>query len=329
MYFVTQIIGKAYFPSLTPAYLVNIASCLFGAVSAGLIALVVFKLTEDKDEAATDKQCQRLNIVARCSAAVSVGLIHAFSPLVWQYSTTAEVFSLHNFFVSFIVYVLIIYDCRPNSTTIITLGSFVCGLALTNQHTSILLVVPVVAYVFYNSSVLTKPKLLLTSTLAFIAGMSLYALLPYFAINNPHAGSWGQVTTIPGFIHHFLRKDYGTLQLFSGDDSASEGVVARTLSWAVDFIFHQIGYSSIVILSLLGFAFGIDQVEVKQSKTKKHQKNKKQKDISNIQTCSVPISVWKVILLALVFYLTVFHTLANLPLSNELLYGIHQVRESK
>ena len=33
---------------------------------------------------------------------------------------------------------------------------------------------------------------------------------------------------------------------------------------------------------------------------------------------------WKVVLLALIFYLVVFHSLSNLPLSNPLLFGIHQ-----
>lgn len=31
------------------------------------------------------------------------------------------------------------------------------------------------------------------------------------------------VSSIAGFLHHVLRKDYGTFQLFSGDDHAQRG----------------------------------------------------------------------------------------------------------
>ncbi|KAL7537332.1 hypothetical protein ACHAXR_007740 [Thalassiosira sp. AJA248-18] len=302
-------------------------SCVFGSISSGLISLVVFNLTnEDNSQRPAAWDQRHLSNISRCSAALSAGLMCSFSPLMWQYNTSAEVFALHNLFVTLIIYVMTIYSFQPNSTSIVALGSFLCGLALTNQHTSILLIVPVVIWVFCNSSLLAKPKLLLLSSISFVVGISLYALLPLLAINYPHAGSWGEVTTLSGFLHHLLRRDYGTLQLYSGDDAASEGMIARTCSWALDFVSHQLGpWSSLLLVPLLGFNSGVQifGYTSKMSKTKMGKKQKRESHKAREKN-DPSSSVWKIILFALVLYLGAFHSLSNLPLSNPLLYGIHQ-----
>jgi len=207
VYLVTTF-GKQYYPTLSPAYLVNITSCLFGSISSGLLSLIVYKLTSGINDGScggsgnTKEGLSISSVVARCSVSLSTGLLSAFSPLMWQYNTSAEVFALHNLFVTLIVYVLVIYNSMPNSTWIIALGSFLSGLAMTNQHTSVLLILPVVVHVFYKSSILSKPGLLIISTLSFLAGITLYVLLPYFATTNPHAGSWGDVTSHKSIRFH-------------------------------------------------------------------------------------------------------------------------------
>lgn len=324
VYLVTSL-GKQFAPSQTPAYIVNITSCAFGSISSGLISAVVCKLTKHTNSKAAKQDELNLENVTRCSAALAAGLMSAFSPLMWQYNTSAEVFALHNMFVSLIVYVLVIYSSNVNSMSIIYLGAFICGLALTNQHTAILLIMPVVGYVFYTSSIMIKPRLLMTSAASFLVGISSYSLLPLLAIYRPHAGSWGEVTTVRGFIHHLLRRDYGTMRLYSGDDTKSEGMNERILSWASDFVFHQLSRSSLIVLLTLGIISGLqmllgtgrDSRALKQNKTKRVNTQSRAKG-------KHPFGVWTVILCALTFYLVVFHSLANLPLSNKLLFGIHQ-----
>ncbi|KAL3793179.1 hypothetical protein ACHAW5_001407 [Stephanodiscus triporus] len=315
VYFVTAM-GKRWYRSLPPAYLVNIASCAFGSISSGFISLVVYMLTKNYGRVTTAKNQRN---VLRCATALSAGLTCSFSPLMWQYNTTSEVFALHNLFVALIVYVLVIYSAKPNSNCVIAFGSFICGLALTNQHTSILLIIPVVGYVFYMSSMLFKPKLLLMSSLSFLVGMSFYSLLPILAIRRPHAGSWGDVTSMSGIIHHFLRRDYGTMRLYSGNDTASEGAITRCLSWAEDFISHQLCGLSLLFHSALGLICVLSQLLRRVPTALAMKKRERMKKGVN------PLSeVWKTILFALIFYLFVFHSLSNLPLSNPLLYGIHQ-----
>jgi len=325
VYLVTTF-GKQYYPTLSPAYLVNITSCLFGSISSGLISLIVYNLTNGiNDDVGCNRSGSKMKeeglsispqVVARCSVALSTGLLSAFSPLMWQYNTSAEVFALHNLFVTLIVYVLVIYNSIPNSTWIIALGSFLSGLALTNQHTSVLLILPVVVHVFYKSSILSKHKLLLISTLSFIAGISLYVLLPYFAINNPHAGSWGEVTSLSGFIHHFLRRDYGTMRLFSGDDSASEGMLARTWWWIYDFATTQCPLGISFVLFSLQIICNVDKIFQRIEDIGRYLETTKEGQSTT--------STSMVMLASIIFYLVVFHSLSNLPLSNPLLFGIHQ-----
>ena len=43
--FLVTTLGKLHYPTLTPAYLVNITSCVFGSITSGLISLIVYNLT--------------------------------------------------------------------------------------------------------------------------------------------------------------------------------------------------------------------------------------------------------------------------------------------
>lgn len=325
VYFVTSL-GKHFVPTLTPAYLVNITSCVFGSISSGLISMIVCKLTKRTCPKATPQDELMLDNAAGFSAALAAGLMSAFTPLMWQYNTSAEVFALHNMFVSLTVYMLVIYSSNVGSTNTICLGSFICGLSLTNQHTSILLVLPVVGYVSYTSSIWVKPRLLVMSAVSFVVGISFYALLPLMAIYRPHAGSWGDVSTAPGFIHHFLRKDYGTMRLYSGDDTTSECLTDRIIAWARDFLSDQLGRSSSITLFILGIFSRLPADFRKERNFLALSKPKKTNrvNIPGQTTENHPYGVWMVILFALIFYLVVFHSLANLPLSNPLLFGIHQ-----
>ena len=81
VYLVTAF-GKQYYPTLSPAYLVNITSCLFGSISSGLLSLIVYKLTSGIDigggcgSGNNTKEGLSISpqVVARCSVAISTGL---------------------------------------------------------------------------------------------------------------------------------------------------------------------------------------------------------------------------------------------------------------
>ena len=326
----------------TPVYWVNLTSCVFGAVSAGLISSIVFRMTKEfRNDTSKDELS---SLLQRACCSLSTSLLCSFSPLMWQYNKEAEVFALHNLFVSAILFVLTVYGevkdsirntsgisstaasifiCHKSDWNIVVIGSFLCGLSLTNQHTSILLVVPVATFVFYRSSVLKRSKLFMSSVIAFLLGLSPYIALPILAVNHPHAGSWGDVTSMSGFIHHFLRRDYGTMRLFSGNDSGSEGMMTRTASWAHDFVSDQLcnpWLASFLLIGLLAQFMNISRSQNNAGKKdKRHNHNKLKRSSPKSQH-----ETGRVMALALIFYNFVFHSLSNLPLSNPLLFGIHQ-----
>lgn len=58
--------------------------------------------------------------------------------------------------------------------------------------------------------------------------------------------------SIAGFLHHVLRKDYGTFQLFSGEDHAQRG---EMFFWGIVSFFRgaaEVGTNNLCSLELLG-----------------------------------------------------------------------------
>jgi hypothetical protein len=87
-----------------------------------------------------------------------------------------------------------------------------------------------------------RPTALVILSVCFLAGLLPYAYLPIAGSVAPKPGSWGQVDTLSGFLHHILRKDYGTFQLFSGEQGKNaEGFGARNVAFLADFIGMQVG----------------------------------------------------------------------------------------
>jgi hypothetical protein len=142
----------------------------------------------------------------------------AFSPLFWQYAITAEVFALNNLFAAAIVYLTVLFT-KMRQIPIALLGAFVCGLAICNQHTIILFEIPLILWtmVLLRKRVYRNPWLVIQLSFCFIAGLLPYSYLPYIATHAPKQGSWGHLVTLQGLIHHFLRRDYGTFKLYSGN----------------------------------------------------------------------------------------------------------------
>lgn len=177
-------------------------------------------------------------------------VMYTFSTTVWLYTIQVEVFPLNNILCCLLLYTTLIYyqyesiavqyaiqlqsvkkyDVAPSITvkdiqyihTILIrlsyLGSFLCGLAATNQHTTVFYIVPIVLFILYNlyQHQLINGKLILQLIGCLLLGMSPYIYLPIRSGYKP-IGSWGNQTTISGFFTHLLRSEYGTFQLAATD----------------------------------------------------------------------------------------------------------------
>lgn len=346
VYFLSQLRSFGH----TVAYWVNLSSAILTCGACLCMGLIVAEYS-----------------LSELGGSIVAMTLFAFSPLIWQYAVTAEVFPLNTFFAALILYLTIKFS-KTQSSNIAILGAFVCGLALGNQHTIILYEVPLILWMLFllRKRLYYQPKLLLSLSIAFIIGFMAYLYMPLAAIISPKAGSWGDVTSLTGFIHHFLRKDYGTFQLFSGKvGKQNENLWQRNNAFWHDFHHNQIlypfsyflfiGIISSIIIGLwydLSYQRKNDVIPIvttnnnskpstttdKGKKASKKTKTPTRSSITETDTTATTTEEaiyplvsdveckWTplIIFLTEVFYFIVFHSLSNLPLSDRLLYGVHQ-----
>ena len=121
------------------------------------------------------------------------------------------------------------------------LTALVSGLALCNQHTSVIYVaVSAPTVVWWGRRRLIAPWPLLVLTIAALLGLSAYLYLPLAAWHQP-LDSWGDQRSLRGFLTHFLREEYGTFQLASdlGEEQDMEKIVNRLKVTCVKFLYFK------------------------------------------------------------------------------------------
>ncbi|KAM4854009.1 protein O-mannosyl-transferase TMEM260 [Thomomys bottae] len=196
------------FPFGSVAYRVNLLCGLFGAVAASLLFFTVFRLS------------------GSYAGGILAAGVFSFSRLTWQWSIAAEVFSLNNLFVGLLMALTVHFEeaaTTKERSKIANIGAFCCGLSLCNQHTIVLYVLCIIPWILFQ---LLKEKelslsCLLTLTLSFAAGLLPYIYLPISSYINRARWTWGDQTTLRGFLTHFLREEYGTFSLAKSEIGAS------------------------------------------------------------------------------------------------------------
>ena len=232
---------------LSPAYVVNLTNALLGSIAATFIYKTAALLTDN----------------AWVGLMAAFGF--AFSPTVWLYSIQGEVFALNNLLCAVMAYLTVRYyesESRflafaPSATSIPSsthstastsspsraraflahhallyayLGALCCGLAMTNQHTTVFYVIPLVLFVLFSlySCRLLSINSVLTLGVLLALGLSPYLYLPLRSLSQV-MDSWGDQRTVSGFLTHFLRQEYGTFQLAASDTSSDPGMLSRLL----------------------------------------------------------------------------------------------------
>lgn len=316
----------------SPAWKVNHMICVFGVLAAFCIQLATINVI---------KSCIGDSHVLLGSSIASI--MYALSPLVWEYSITAEVFGFNNFLVAFIIYITtVIYRNKlthqSNSYGLVYFGAFLSALCLTNQHTSFLFLVVLVPAVFFATiplnNVYETCQYVCNVTALFIIGLLPYSYL-YFAAVAPKPGSWGDTSNIEGFLRHILRMEYGTFQL--GVKHGSETFIERVGLYMM-FINSETYYMGTIFLVLAvvttlmasNYASSDSNVDKEDnaSKDKRINGKVKSKEAKPIIPVTVLVSqkyqIMIVLLLVFAFYTITWHgVLSNLPLSSPMPYGVH------
>lgn len=161
-------------------------------------------------------------------ASVSGGLILAFSKTFWMQSTSVEVYSLHIFLISLVMFFLLkgyLHQHNQNERFLSTPWIFFAAalaLSFTNHMTTIL-ILPGAAYLYFSKYKFNKKSfvqiglmLLIFIPILFL----LYAYLPIRASQNPEM-NWGNPVDLERIIRHVSGKQY-QVWLFSSTESAKK-----------------------------------------------------------------------------------------------------------
>ncbi len=157
-------------------------------------------------------------------AALAAASLFAFSPRVWPHAVTTEVFALNNVFSAGLIYLTVRFSeavTEPGHTNeerlrtarlVASVLFFWIGLGLTNHHTLIFYAIPAALLVLASGPAMRTPR-----QIGIFASCSLVGLLPYayipLASRRVPLMSWGDQTTVSGFLDHLLRREYGTFRL--------------------------------------------------------------------------------------------------------------------
>jgi len=214
-------------PAGTIAWRVNLFSAVCGAGAATILFLAV----------------------ARWAGSLWAGLasasLFAFSPRVWPHAVTAEVFALNNVFLAGLVYLTVRFwqerarDVRPvpakyggRDLWVACFLFFWIGLGLSNHHTLIFYAVPAALFVLIHGGPdMRRPGRLALFAACGLAGLVPYAYLPIASARVPRM-SWGDQTTVQGFLDHLLRREYGTFRLGVQEQGPGGFLMQRLAAYA-------------------------------------------------------------------------------------------------
>lgn len=190
----------AYLPLENIAFKVNFFSAVASSLTIGVVYLTVLRLSKSR------------------LISIASSLTLAFSYLFWLYSLVAEVFSLHGFFLSLILFFTVSFYQEPERKKHLYLLFLSLGLASTNHHTIIFVFPSILLLLIFKRKSLSL-KLLFFGLSFFLLGLTPYVYLPIRASQNPIL-NWGDPSNFERFTDVVLRKDYGTFSLYSGKKSA-------------------------------------------------------------------------------------------------------------
>src|SRR3989338_11527933 len=176
---------------------------LFSAFTAAGTVTLVFLITK--------------MVTGSVGPALVAAVTLAFSRLFWFYSTIAEVFSLHIFWLLLIVWLLLRWEQRRmNGSTAngwLYLAALLFGLGFGNHHT-ILLMLPAVLYFIWatNRRIFWSTTGLKAIMLALGGFVGIYGFVYLRSKADPFL-DWGNPETFSNLLAVFFRQEFGTFSL--------------------------------------------------------------------------------------------------------------------
>jgi hypothetical protein len=214
---------------------VNLLSAVCGALAAGLVCRAVRRATGEP-----------------WAGVLAAGAL-AFSPLVWPYAVTAEVFPLNDLFVAALALCVVeVERAAEPAARLRGLRAFalLAGLAAANHHTIVFVAAPFAVYLLVRNRALLTPRVAGVLAALVLAGASPYLYLPWAAARRP-AIAWGDPSSVSGFLAHVLRREYGTFQLATSDVGGGGGALPRIAGLARQLTSGTFGLAPLLIAAAL------------------------------------------------------------------------------
>ena len=208
-----------YLFSLLPfgsvAFRVNLLSVACDVATVGLIYFCAWRLTKSQ------------------LAAAIAALFLAVTSTFWEWSLATEVFSLNNLFAATLILLLIKWHEEPERSGFLVSAFFVFGLALTNQHT-IVLMAPAFCFALGTRWRFLRVRFLLVCFIALVAGFLPYVYVPIVSAHHP-AVNWGDVSSIRDLLDLILRRNYGSTRLVAAAEYTGGSALPRLAAFFLSF----------------------------------------------------------------------------------------------
>ncbi|MBX2991463.1 MAG: DUF2723 domain-containing protein [Bacteroidetes bacterium] len=197
--------------------------------------------------------------VALSLSSAGGSLLLAFSETYWSQAVAIEVYSLHVFLLSLVIFSFLkaayhdVWNAAGEECSSARwwyIFAFTLGLAFTNHMTTILLA-PGLLYLYFSTQGFDASSWRRIGRMAipFLVGFSLYLYLPVRAAQSPIL-NWGNPATLEKFLWHWTGKQY-RVWIFSSTEAAGRQLKYFIESLPVEFAYIGLILASIGVVFLL------------------------------------------------------------------------------
>lgn len=173
-----------------PTWGIGFMSAFFGALSAGLAALLICRSGRDllsRSGLVSHNMSMRTESLICWAAGFASSLLFAFTPIMWSQSVIVEVYSLNAFFLILVMLLIYMWICRP-SDKLLFWAAFMFGVGLTNYQVLLLAALALAIVVMFNDFELFRDFAVVGGPIVAVVVLLSMGILP--PIKHPTDPSW-------------------------------------------------------------------------------------------------------------------------------------------
>ncbi len=173
-----------------PTYGIAMASAVFGAISAGLVALLICRSGRDIlrwSQQISHSMSLPMEHAICWAGGVASSLLFAFTPIMWSQSVIVEAYALNAFFLILVMLLIYMWMCRP-SDKLLYLVALTFGVGLTNYQVLLLAAMALAIVVMFKDFELFRDFAVAGGPIVAVIVLLQMGLLP--PVEHPTHPSW-------------------------------------------------------------------------------------------------------------------------------------------